>query len=135
MHGRLTAGMNRQLHANSGLSLADYEVLVHLTEAPRAAPPVSLAPCPGLGAEPAVAPPQPDATSRSRGREECADDGRGAYVVLTDAGRQAIATAAPGHAASVQRLVFDHLSAEQVATLETIATQFLDRLDTKGAGC
>ena len=63
-------------------------------------------------------------------REECAEDGRGAYVVLTDAGRDAITTAAPGHVAAVQRLFFDHLTAEQVTTIETISTEFLDRLDT-----
>lgn len=32
MQGRLTARLNRQLQADSGLSLADYDVLVHLTD-------------------------------------------------------------------------------------------------------
>src|SRR4051812_13899364 len=47
-------------------------------------------------------------------REECTSDKRGAFVVLTDAGRDAIEKAAPGHVDTVRRLVFDGLSAEQV---------------------
>nr|BFE79118.1 hypothetical protein GCM10020093_017190 [Planobispora longispora] len=34
MQGRLSAALNRQLQTASGLSLADYDVLVHLTDAP-----------------------------------------------------------------------------------------------------
>ena len=34
MQARLADELNRQLQADSGLSLADYDVLVHLTDAP-----------------------------------------------------------------------------------------------------
>ena len=43
-------------------------------------------------------------------REECEADGRGAFVVLTAAGADAIAAAAPGHVAAVRALIFDRLA-------------------------
>jgi DNA-binding MarR family transcriptional regulator len=49
--------------------------------------------------------------------------------VLTDAGRDAIEKAAPGHVDTVRRLVFDGLSKEQVAMLETFVGRVLSRLD------
>jgi DNA-binding MarR family transcriptional regulator len=61
-------------------------------------------------------------------REECTTDKRGAFVVLTDAGRDAIEKAAPGHVDLVRRLVFDGLSEQQVAMLESFVTQVLSRL-------
>jgi DNA-binding MarR family transcriptional regulator len=62
-------------------------------------------------------------------REECTTDKRGAFVVLTDAGRDAIEKAAPGHVATVRRLVFDGLSEEQVAMLDAFVTRTLSRLE------
>jgi DNA-binding MarR family transcriptional regulator len=59
-------------------------------------------------------------------REECTTDKRGAFVVLTDAGRHAI-DKAPGHVDLVRRLVFDGLSEEQVATLESFVSRVLSR--------
>ena len=60
-------------------------------------------------------------------REECTTDKRGAFVVLTDTGRDAIEKAAPGHVDLVRRLVFDGLSEEQVATLESFVSRVLSR--------
>jgi DNA-binding MarR family transcriptional regulator len=61
------------------------------------------------------------------GREACTTDKRGAFVVLTVAGRDAIDRAAPGHVDTVRRLVFDGLSEEQVATLAA----FVGRVPTR----
>jgi DNA-binding MarR family transcriptional regulator len=61
-------------------------------------------------------------------REECTTDRRGAFVVLTAAGRQAIEHAAPEHVATVRQLVFDGLSKEQLATLESTVNEILFRL-------
>jgi DNA-binding MarR family transcriptional regulator len=57
-------------------------------------------------------------------REECPEDGRGSMVRLTDAGRAAVESAAPDHAAAVRHYFFDQLSD---AELETLAAVF-DRL-------
>ena len=98
MTSRLDARLNRELQQSSGLSLADYDVLVLLTEAPdgrlrmfelvddlqwehsRLSHHVARMQRRGLVA-----------------REECTTNERGAFVVLTAAGRDAIETAAPGH--------------------------------------
>jgi DNA-binding MarR family transcriptional regulator len=129
MTSRLDARLNRELQQSSGLSLADYDVLVLLTEAPggrlrmfelvdelqweqsRLSHHVARMQRRGLVA-----------------REECTTDKRGAFVVLTDAGRDAIEKAAPGHVDTVRRLVFDGLSGEQVAMLETFVGRVLSRL-------
>jgi DNA-binding MarR family transcriptional regulator len=130
MTSRLDARLNRQLQQASGLSLADYDVLVLLTEAPDGRLRVF-----------EIAEELQWEQSRlshhlvrmqRRGlvaREECTTDRRGAFVVLTPAGREAIEKAAPEHVATVRRLVFDGLSTEQVATLESFVSRVLSRLD------
>jgi DNA-binding MarR family transcriptional regulator len=129
MTSRLDARLNRELQQSSGVSLADYDVLVLLTEAPegrlrmfelmedlhweqsRLSHHIARMQRRGLVA-----------------REECTTDRRGAFVVLTDAGRDAIEKAAPAHVDLVRRLVFDGLSAEKVATLESFVRRVLSRL-------
>ena len=61
-------------------------------------------------------------------REECTTDKRGTSVVLTDVGREAVERAAPRHVDLVRCLVFDGLSKEQVAMLETLVSRVLSRL-------
>lgn len=130
MHGQLTARLNRQLQADSGLSLADYEVLVHLSEAP----PGRLRPFElqrGLNWEQSRLSHQLTRMQR-RGlirREDCADDGRGAFIVLTEDGRRAIEAAAPGHVDAVRRLFLDGLTHDQIALLGQLSAQVLARLD------
>lgn len=62
-------------------------------------------------------------------REECLDDGRGAFIVLTPAGRTAIERAAPAHARTVRELVFDALSDEELDTLGGVIDKLVTRLD------
>lgn len=50
-------------------------------------------------------------------REECAEDARGAVVVLTPQGLAAIEEAAPDHVGSVRRHFIDLLSRQQIETL------------------
>ena len=61
-------------------------------------------------------------------REDCTSDGRGAFVVLTDAGWRAIQDAAPGHVASVRRHLIDLLSREQLDALADISQTVVRRL-------
>jgi DNA-binding MarR family transcriptional regulator len=130
MQARLTATLNRQLQADSGLSLSDYEVLVQLTDTPDGRlRPFELQR--SLEWEQSRLSHHLSRMQRRGlvGREECGDDGRGAFVVLTDAGRSAIVAAAPAHVAIVRRQFFDHLTPAQVATIERVSTQVLDHLD------
>ncbi|ETK31398.1 MarR family winged helix-turn-helix transcriptional regulator [Microbispora sp. ATCC PTA-5024] len=133
MQGRLTAHLNHRLQADSGLSLADYEVLVLLTDVPDG----RLRPFEiqrGLDWEQSRLSHHLSRMQR-RGliaREECAEDGRGALVVLTDEGRRAIGAAAPAHVETVRRVVFDGLSEEEVTALERLSSRVLDRIEATG---
>jgi DNA-binding MarR family transcriptional regulator len=53
-------------------------------------------------------------------RAECTEDLRVAYVVLTDAGWEAIKAAAPDHVASVRRYLIDMLSPAELQAITSI---------------
>jgi len=115
---RLMERLNRQLVDEAGMSLAEYEVLVQLSESPHRRLRMSEL------AELVV-------NSRSRlthtvnrleqrgwvAREECPDDRRGILCVLRDEGFTALAAAAPGHVEAVRSIVFDPLDPADVAAL------------------
>lgn len=135
VQGRLAAHLGRQLHADSGLSMADFEVLVVLSDVPAGRRRAY-----ELGREL-----QWEKSRLShhltrmerRGlvcREGCGTDRRGAFVGLTPAGLAAIEAAAPGHVEVVRRSVFDVLTPAQVESLGEICTQLLGQLDP-GAAC
>ena len=129
MTSQLNARANRLLQEEYGISLADYEVLVALTEAPESQLRVFEV-ADALAWEQSRVSHQL-ARMQRRGlvaREGCASDARGAFAVLTEAGRAAIERAAPAHVEQVRQLVFDELSHEQVSALTEITTRVLDRL-------
>jgi DNA-binding MarR family transcriptional regulator len=130
MTSRLDARLNRDLQQSSGLSLADYDVLVLLTEASDGRLRVFEIADDLQWEQSRLS--HHLARMERRGlvaREECTTDRRGAFVVLTAAGRNAIEKAAPAHVGTVRQLVFDGLSKEQVATLESFTSRVLARLD------
>ncbi|MBW6437181.1 MarR family transcriptional regulator [Actinoplanes hulinensis] len=61
-------------------------------------------------------------------RQACPSDKRGQIAQLTEAGMAALRAAAPGHVAEVRRLVFDHLTAEDVARLRDITAKLVPPL-------
>ena len=129
MTSQLNARANRQLLQEYGISLADYEVLVALSEAPEGQLRVFEV-ADALAWEQSRVSHQL-ARMQRRGlitREGCATDARGAFAVLTADGRAAIERAAPAHVEQVRQLVFDELSHEQVSALTEITTRVLDRL-------
>ncbi|MEV0677379.1 MarR family winged helix-turn-helix transcriptional regulator [Actinosynnema sp. NPDC050436] len=129
VHRELHGALERQLVRDSGLSLADYSVLVPLSEAPD-----GLIRARELGAK--------VGWERSRlshqigrmekrglvAREECPEDARGSMVRLTPAGRAAIGAAAPGHVETVRRYLFDVLSEEESDVLGRAFARVLRRL-------
>ncbi|MGI5285419.1 MarR family winged helix-turn-helix transcriptional regulator [Nonomuraea polychroma] len=129
LHLKLAARLSRDLQAHSKLSGADYEILVALTDAPD-----------GRRRFQDLAKTVEWEQSRlshqiarmiKRGlvtREECAEDGRAAFVVLTPTGRKVIEAAAPQHVAMVRRLVIDALSPDELATLARISNRILEQL-------
>ena len=129
MTSQLNARMNRQPLQEYGVSLADYEVLVVLSEAPDGR-------CRVFEIADTLAWEQSRvshqlARMQRRGliaRQDCASDARGAFAVITAAGRAVIERAAPAHVETVRRLVFDELTPDQLATLTELTAGVLDRL-------
>ena len=134
MTAQLNARMNRQLQDEAGISLADYEVLVVLSEAPEGRRRVfELAE--SLAWEQSRVSHQLARMQRRElvARQECPTDARGAFAVLTETGRAAIDRAAPGHVETVRHLVFDGLSPDQLAALSAVSYRVLGRLQTTPA--
>jgi DNA-binding MarR family transcriptional regulator len=130
MHTKLAAEMHRQLHAEFGLSLADFDVLAQLAVAPKGrVRALKLGRC--LQWEKSRLSHHLKRMEQ-RGlirREDCPEDSRGAVVVATDLGRQAIERAAPSHVETVRELVFDQLTKREVEALGRIADKVLTRLE------
>ena len=130
LRGRLADLLNRE----SGLSEADYAVLVPLSES-------------ADGRVRARDLRREILWDRSRlshhlgrmekrgliAREECAEDARGAVVRLTDAGRAAIEGAAPGHAEATLQYFFDLLSDKEIDVLTRVCDRVLANIDAEDA--
>ena len=132
LNAQLSATLQRELQDDAGLSTQDYEVLVHLTDNPEGRMRVTdLARL--MQWERSRVSHHVTRMERRRlvQRLECAEDGRGAFVVITPQGRAAIEQAAPGHVNAVRRLVFDALSPEEVNAFATIIEKALTQLDNE----
>lgn len=129
MNTVLLAELNRDLQRDSGLSGADYDVLVILSEDESQRLRLR-----DLGAQLLWEKSRLShhiTRMQNRGlvrREECASDARGAFVVMTPQGRRAVEEAAPLHVARVRRHFFDQLSSMQVRTLAEAAESVLEGL-------
>ncbi|NJP65470.1 MarR family winged helix-turn-helix transcriptional regulator [Streptomyces spiramenti] len=62
-------------------------------------------------------------------REECPDDGRGAYIVVTPEGYRAIEEAAPLHVEHVRRLFVEAITQEELDTLGRISARVLAHME------
>jgi DNA-binding MarR family transcriptional regulator len=132
LNARLSVTLQRELQDDAGLSTQDYEVLVHLTDTPKGRVRVTdLARL--MQWERSRVSHHVTRMERRRlvQRVECAEDGRGAFVVITPQGRAAIEQAAPGHVNTVRRLVFDTLSPEEVDAFAAIIEKALAQLDNE----
>lgn len=114
----LLARLDRELQDEHGISVADYEVLARLSEAPgdqmrmhELATALHLSPSGGTR--------RVDGLVR-RGlvrRSQCPEDRRGSFAVLTDAGYEMLRAAAPTHVRGVRAHFVDRLSPRQLANL------------------
>jgi len=123
----LPAALDSQLQRDSGLAMADYMVLVMLSEQEDRCMRMS---------ELATS----SSTSQSRlsrivarlegagyvTRAMAPDDRRVVLATLTDAGQAKLVAAAPGHVTQVRRLVFDRLTPAQVVSLNEVARALAD---------
>ncbi|QYC40828.1 Transcriptional regulator HosA [Nonomuraea coxensis DSM 45129] len=128
LHKLLMHRLDRELQEHS-LSLNDYEILVNLSESQGRRMRMSdLA----------------DATIQSRSRlshqisrmeakglvkrEDCRDDRRGTFAVLTDEGWETIQRVAPFHVASVREHFVDRLTDEQLEAIEAAYAPLVEQL-------
>jgi DNA-binding MarR family transcriptional regulator len=133
---RLNEQLDRELLQQAGMPLAYYQILVMLSEAPNRTLRMSeLA--------------ERTWSSRSRlshavdrlaengwvCRARCPTDRRGSFAVLTDAGFEVLAAAAPGHVDSVRRHVFEQLSAAQVQALGEVSQIIARHLAAAAESC
>ncbi len=127
LHAIVNRALAAQLQRDSDLSLADYGVLVTLSEAEE-----------GELRSFAIAEKLQWEASRlshqlrrmeARGlveRRSCPEDGRGVNIAITEAGRCTIAKAAPLHVAEVRRVFIDQLDDAQLDTLAEAADRIRD---------
>jgi DNA-binding MarR family transcriptional regulator len=129
LSSRLQTAMHRQLQQHCDLSLADYDVLVALSE--RGALRIN-----ELGELLAWEQSRlSHQLRRMRGRglivRHGADaDRRGATVELTDLGRAELRAAAPGHAELVRSMLFDGIPAAQMQAFGAVVATVAGRLAT-----
>ena len=134
MTERLRAQIARDLLVDSGLSDADYMVLVHLCEADGRRVRMNELAARLNWSKSRLS--HQLARMQARGlvqRQECPSDARGAFAVLGAGGLAEIERAAPKHLASVRRNLIDVLDAEQLGQLSAIAELVAGHLRTQSA--
>ncbi|MDO5661139.1 MAG: MarR family transcriptional regulator [Brachybacterium sp.] len=135
LHGtmRLTDGLSQALEQDQGidLSLAEYEILVRLSEMPGRRIRMSVLADQVVHSRSRLT--HTIARLERRGlvnRVRCPDDGRGREAVLTDDGLALLEYAAPRHVASVRALLLDVVGREDLLTLGRILGRTLEEAGT-----
>jgi DNA-binding MarR family transcriptional regulator len=129
MTAMLNARLNKQMQDESGISIADFSVLVPLSEHPQGRMRV-LELARALGWEKSRLSHQLS-RMQQRGlieRSNCSEDRRGAFVVLSEQGRATVEAAAPRHVEAVRRYFFDELTESQVEALGALSEAVAARL-------
>jgi DNA-binding MarR family transcriptional regulator len=121
--------LNRQLSDEAGMSLAEYEILVQLSEAPDRRLRMSELADRVVSSRSRIT--HTVGRMEERGlvyREACEDDGRGVLCVLTDAGFARLEGAAPGHVETVRTIMFDPLDPADAENLGAALTKVREKL-------
>ena len=129
MTDRLHSQLASDLQAEAGLSYADYQILVSLSEARDRRVRMSDLALILDWSKSRVS--HQVARMEMRGlvsKEECPSDARGAFAVLTEAGMEQIRAAAPGHVASVRRHFLDLLDRGDLEVLAELSGRVLEHL-------
>jgi DNA-binding MarR family transcriptional regulator len=129
-HASVVRGLDRELVADHGLTINDYEVLLRLARAPdRMMRRVDLAQQVLL---------TPSGITRLLDglqhcgfveKASCESDARVVYAKLTDTGREKLRTATEDHVTSIRALFGERFSGDELRTL----CDFLERLQPKAA--
>lgn len=121
--------LNRELQDRHGLALADYEVLVRLSEQDGGQ--MRMAQLAGEVASSKSRLSHQIGRMETAGlvrRVECGDDARGVFAEITEAGRARLRETAPTHVAGVRAHLVDLLTAGDQTALAEIFERVLDHL-------
>lgn len=122
--------LDAQLQRDAGLSHAAYIVLAMLSEAPDSSRRMSDLARVANQSQSRLS--HTVARLEERGwvrRVQATEDRRGNVAVLTDAGRDVVERAAPGHVAAVRESLFAALTPQQCVALGDALSAVLERLD------
>lgn len=122
--------LSRDLQEQHDLTIADYEILVQLSEAPERRMRMSDLADRTLSSRSRLSHQIDRMAARDLvAREACVDDRRGSFAVLTDHGWTTLVAAAPDHVESVRRHLLDVLSSEEFAALGEACSKVASRLE------
>lgn len=130
------ATLDGELRAEHGLSLGDYEVLVHISEAPdNSTRMTDLAD--RLKLSPSGITRRIDGLVRDGyvERRPCPSDRRGSNAVLTEKGLLRLREAAPTHVRGVRSHFVDQLTERQLANLASALSAVVIDRDAAAGGC
>ena len=121
--------LSRELQAAHGLTMADYEILVRLSELPDRRLRMSELAERSLASRSRLSH-QIDRMEKAGlvVREPCAEDRRGSNAVLTDRGWDVLVRAAPTHVSGVREHLVDQLTDEEFAALGRACGKVADHL-------
>lgn len=110
--------LSRELQAQHGLTIADYEILVRLSEATDRRMRMSELAEASLSSRSRLSH-QIDRMEKAElvERQSCDDDRRGAYAALTEHGMRTLVDVAPDHVDSVRAHLVDQLTCTEFAAL------------------
>ncbi len=117
-HQRLMTELNRQLQRDSDLTIAEYRILVLLSEAPDRSLRMSELADGVLSSRSKLTHQiRRLETQQMVRRNTCLEDGRGVLAELTDEGMRRLEAAAPGHVEAVRRHFIDLLAPAQLEVI------------------
>jgi len=128
--------LDRQLQSagpEASASFTDYEVLVHLSEAPDRRLRMSEVADRALATRSAITRTVDRLVARGWVRRVRSDtDQRGFYAELTDQGAEVLAVIAPGHVAAVRVYLIDLLTEDELAAMRNIGERVRRRMAESG---
>ena len=131
----LPVQLERDLKASHGLTNAEYEVMVRLSESPgrrlRMSELATATQASKSRLSHQISRMEDDGLIR---REECPTDRRGAYAVLSDHGWERLVAAAPAHVASVRHWLVDALTRDELIALGAICARVAERIQNLSEG-
>jgi len=132
MYRLLLPALDRQLQSESRANFTDFEVLVHLSEAPQRRLRMSELADRTLSTRSAITRTVDRLAAREWVRRvRSADDQRRFYAELTVLGAEVLAEIAPGHVTAVRDLLIDLLTEDELAALRSIGRRVRRRMSSK----